>query len=648
MLVYYCIIFTVLVTKVHSSPTKRMWYNCDVSDDDCQHGTICTADTSYGINICQESQDGYVEPYRCMRTMNGPTHSPFNLAKKKKCRKSSDCCNPEAICNDDQQCVLPYVSMEPLPPMDAVCVIPSGIGEAVTDKITTATAAALVNGLPYAFIPMAPIIDSGLLQLEASIIFRQIFYLGVVCYAASAAYHETAIEPFGRQDVSLQRKRCQIYKADNAVLWNLHDQITSLYTFALFIVTFQPEKESEVAATFSAFGLDYYLIEDPSAADISTPWGLANAIMKEPVFVRLYSNDGWNADGRESNQYNRVPFKDFAYTDYTDEAYIPYATYNPKRKRRNCEVKEDQWLPIEETDQRGYVVRQEHVTPHIGFTGRLFGLNDEQYAGFSSPEPHYNYDEEVTKVVERSKKMATDDQQKMLIEFFDSKISSLLPLQIQYSLKKKLSLFEFWYLDLYLEAAMYNGILMTWRDKVSYNKVRPTTAVHDLLGGQTIDSYAGPYQGVKHMDARDWNAHTRVMPHAEYPSASACICTAWAEVMAAYNEDSDEIGFPLSVTFTNGSSLKEPGTVPAETFTTVYTRFSQVAIDCGESRLNGGMHFEAAVPAGKQLCSGVESIITGKMHLLKIGDSAGALADIHDNRIKVKYQKKYQERKDRA
>ena len=40
----------------------------------------------------------------------------------------------------------------------------------------------------------------------------------------------------------------------------------------------------------------------------------------------------------------------------------------------------------------------------------------------SSSDPNYDYDKETKLVVQRLKKLATNDTQKMLVEFFDDKL----------------------------------------------------------------------------------------------------------------------------------------------------------------------------------------------------------------------------------
>ena len=90
-----------------------------------------------------------------------------------------------------------------------------------------------------------------------------------------------------------------------------------------------------------------------------------------------------------------------------------------------------------------------------------------------------------------------------------------------------------------------DAIVIAWREKIAHNKVRPTTVVHELLGNEVVNTYGGPNRGgPRDIPAKEWQPFIRTMPHAEYPSASACICTSYSETFALLT-GSDDIAFPL-------------------------------------------------------------------------------------------------------
>ena len=98
------------------------------------------------------------------------------------------------------------------------------------------------------------------------------------------------------------------------------------------------------------------------------------------------------------------------------------------------------------------------------------------------------------------------------------------------------------------------------------------------------------------------------MPHAEYPSGSSCICKAFARysILALGTDDlTGLIGGPLVQVFPPGSSRVEPGITPAAKETLLYSSWTQIAQRCGETRREGGMHFNTSVPDGEDLCESI-------------------------------------------
>ena len=63
----------------------------------------------------------------------------------------------------------------------------------------------------------------------------------------------------------------------------------------------------------------------------------------------------------------------------------------------------------------------DHVVPHIGFKGKTRILTRQGLRDRKAANPDYDYEEESAKVIERLQELATNDTQKILIEFFDDK-----------------------------------------------------------------------------------------------------------------------------------------------------------------------------------------------------------------------------------
>ena len=123
------------------------------------------------------------------------------------------------------------------------------------------------------------------------------------------------------------------------------------------------------------------------------------------------------------------------------------------------------------------------------------------------------------------------------------------------------------------------------------------------------------------------------MPHAEYPSGSGCICKSWASAMIELFGTDDVTsllpdGFQLS--FNAFSSSKEPLSTPSSDISVSYNSFSEIAQRCGETRLEGGMHFTASVPDSFELCKDIGTRIGTNMRLLANGIRPDYIVDIED------------------
>ena len=113
---------------------------------------------------------------------------------------------------------------------------------------------------------------------------------------------------------------------------------------------------------------------------------------------------------------------------------------------------------------------------------------------------------------------------------------------------------------------------------------------------------------MKRIDAKDFEAYIRVMPHAEFPSGSSCLCQVVEEFVSNFLTEKTgqmENPLPFQIPRAKGSSIVEPGVVPAEDMVITYSNISEVAKNCAYTRLDGGMHFTASVPKGQELCKGI-------------------------------------------
>ena len=119
-------------------------------------------------------------------------------------------------------------------------------------------------------------------------------------------------------------------------------------------------------------------------------------------------------------------------------------------------------------------------------------------------------------------------------------------------------------------AAEYDVVLLEWKENIRHDRIRPTSLVQ-ALGDEEVTSFAGTHK------ASDWVPFVRVMPHAEYPSGSGCLCIALAQyddvfLSGQYNQTS-------TVTSCN---------FKGESFT--YSNLTDLANTSGESRPSSGIY----------------------------------------------------------
>ena len=126
------------------------------------------------------------------------------------------------------------------------------------------------------------------------------------------------------------------------------------------------------------------------------------------------------------------------------------------------------------------------------------------------------------------------------------------------------------------------------------------------------------------------------MPHTEYPSASACLCEAWATAMALITGSDkfvDTIGVALTVNFSAFSSIYEPLSTPSQDISISYNSWSEISDSCAISRLNGGMHFTDSITAGKDLCRDMGTVIVQRFNKIFNGQVPDYVVDFNDRDI---------------
>lgn len=143
-------------------------------------------------------------------------------------------------------------------------------------------------------------------------------------------------------------------------------------------------------------------------------------------------------------------------------------------------------------------------------------------------------------MVEEARATAGDNVRKESIRLFDAKLTirSLIQERIKAQFASKHTYERHVLYSRAIDLMEHDAVVHTWREKRKWDLVRPTTVIQ-RWGGEELLTFNGDREaaGAEVIAARDFQAWQRVMPHSEYPSASACLCRGYQEVTDAFVSD---------------------------------------------------------------------------------------------------------------
>lgn len=406
---------------------------------------------------------------------------------------------------------------------------------------------------------------------DATLILRLTAIITNAWFDATAPYHPTAVGVYSR-----------IPRRPPGQRTDRNRNIAILYASYRVLLSLLPQHTEDWRQMMLSVGLD----PDDGRTTPSSPVGVGNRAGRAIVAAR--ERDGMNQLGDEGGRlFNRQPYAD--YTGY-QPVNTAYELVDPSR-----------WQPNFVTSGNGIFRIQQFVTPQLRLT-RPYSYDHPSI--FSSPEPvdsspsSPGYQEQADEVLAVSAGLT--DYQKMAAELFDNKLLSLGQSAGFAWASRGLGLQEWVELDFLTNAAAFDAAIAAWQEKARWDAVRPFSAIRFLYGDSLVTAWGGPGKGTVDLPASQWRSYLSTADHPEYPSGSACFCAAHSQAARRYF-GSDVLGFALPAPA--GSSLVEPGVTPAEDILLgpwpTWTAFEE---ECGQSRLWGGVHFQASVDAGQELC----------------------------------------------
>ncbi|KAJ9439241.1 hypothetical protein DIPPA_14784 [Diplonema papillatum] len=411
---------------------------------------------------------------------------------------------------------------------------------------------------------------------DAPLILRLAVSNANCLFDAMAPYHDTAVGIFSR------------FERRPAAERTLRNQnIAAFYgSFAGFTVRW-PESIPVIRQVLIDVGLDP---DSPLKDDLTKPHGIGWGAGLKVGRARL--NDGMNAVGDFNGKRERN-FEPFADTTGYEPVNTAYTLKDPSR-----------WQPDLQRKGQGLYKIQQFVTPQYGITEPYSYSNPNAW---QVPEPVNSkvntrrnralYKKQADEVLEASANLTTT--QKMLAQYFDNKGGSLGGSTFRKAKFAGVSYPEYVFSDLMNNMAAFDAGIFVWNEKRRWDAVRPFSAIKHIYGDDIVRAWGGPGQGTVDMKASEWKSLLEEADHPEYPSASACFCYAHTQALRLwYGNDV----FGLTVTFRAGSSRAEPGITPAEATSVTFPTWTDFAQNCGQSRVWGGFHFQAAVDASANAC----------------------------------------------
>ena len=125
---------------------------------------------------------------------------------------------------------------------------------------------------------------------ETAIQFRQAAISGIKRWNVLAAFEENALDFFAREDITLQRRRCQPDTLDNDAVEMFTYQRTVSYAYAILYVYVYDKTtrlDNFINTFFINWGLEPNICDDGiSCNNVNTPWGLAYTTAQ--VFMHAY------------------------------------------------------------------------------------------------------------------------------------------------------------------------------------------------------------------------------------------------------------------------------------------------------------------------------------------------------------------------
>ena len=422
---------------------------------------------------------------------------------------------------------------------------------------------------------VVPVIFARVAPGDATLVLRTTTLLTNAFFDAIAPYHPTAVGVYSR----LGRRPASEGQNDRA------RNIAIFYASYPVLLHLYPQEKARWAAMMRGVGLD----PDATPTNLATPEGIGRAAGLAVVAARQH--DGMNALGDAGGRrFHPLPFAD---TTGYQPVNTAYEIRDPSR-----------WQPAVRTTGSGIFTVQQFVTPQFANTlpysynnPDIYRVPPPQDSNPRGPGGQQRYKRQADQVLAASASLT--EQRKLTAELFNNKIESLGFVALYLSVSRQWRVEQFVQYDFLVNMAAFDGGIAVWKEKARHDAVRPFTAINHLYGNSLVWAWGGAGVGTVNLPGKQWASYLGVADHPEYPSGSSCFCAAHAQASRRFL-GSDALGW--TVPYAKGSSRVEPGVTPAADTALNFETWTKFENECGQSRLWGGVHFQAAIDASKPMC----------------------------------------------
>ncbi len=341
-----------------------------------------------------------------------------------------------------------------------------------------------------------------------------------------------------------------------------------------------------------------------TAENTTTPSGIGNTVANNLLTFR--HNDGSNQLGDLNTGK--------AYSDYTGFTSVnTSSTLNDPNK----------WQPLNSSGND-----QSFLVPHWGMVTpfALTAGND-----FRPPAPGTYPSSKYTAQAKQILKISEllNDKTKIIAEYWAdgsgtvtppghwNKIAQFISKRDGHTLDDDVKIFFI------LDNAVFDAGIAAWDAKITYNSIRPISAIRFLFNGKKVLAWGGAGQGTKEINGEEWNPYIITPPFAEYVSGHSTFSAAAAETLKLCTK-SDR--YDDSTSFDIGTSSIEKNSTPKRKITLRWRTFSEAANEAGISRRYGGIHFldgdlegrKLGKKIGREVYSKANSYINGEHRNINI------------------------------